>query len=81
MIYTRAEENSAHLSDRLMEAETRALRRISAGFERVKRAFGPREAEVVEVAKQREQAGNPGNGPGAPSVKRKARKVDLWPPL
>ena len=37
--------------------ENKALRHISAGYERVKRAFGPQEAEAaVEAAKQREQA-------------------------
>ena len=32
------------------------LRRISANYERVKRAFGPEQVEAVEAAKQRKQA-------------------------
>ena len=37
--------------------ENKALRGTVAGFERVKRVFGPEEVErVVEAAKQREQA-------------------------
>ena len=57
--YGRVRESNEHLSDRLQEVkmENKALRNISADYERVKRAFGPQEVEqVVEAAKQREQA-------------------------
>ena len=37
--------------------ENKALRHISADYERVKRAFGPQEVEsAVEAVRQREQA-------------------------
>lgn len=57
--YGRACESNARLSDRLMEVkmENKALRGISADYERVKQAFGPQEVEAaMEAAKQREQA-------------------------
>lgn len=57
--YGRVCESNARLSDRLMEVkmENKALRGISADYERVKRAFGPREVEqAVEADKRREQA-------------------------
>lgn len=48
--------------------ENKALRQISANYERVKRAFGPEQVEAaVEAAKQREQAEKkPASGPVAP---------------
>lgn len=57
--YGRVRANNERLSDRLQEVkmENKALRHISADYERVKRAFGPQEIEAaVEAAKQREQA-------------------------
>ena len=57
--YGRAREGNERLSDRLqeMKLENKALRHISADYERVRRAFGPQEVEqAVEAAKQREQA-------------------------
>ena len=57
--YGRVRESNERLSDRLQEVklENKALRHISADYERVKRAFGPQEVEqAVEAAKQREQA-------------------------
>ena len=56
--YGRAREGNANLSERLQEVkmENKALRGTVADFERVKRVFGPEEAEqVVDVARQREQ--------------------------
>ena len=47
------------LSDRLQEVklENKALRQVSADYERVKRGFGPEQVEAaVEADKQREQA-------------------------
>ena len=52
-------ESNERLSDRLQEVklENKALRGVSADYERVKRAFGPQEVEqAVEAVKQREQA-------------------------
>ena len=45
--YGRAREGSERLSDRLqeMKLENKALRHISADYERVRRAFGPQEVE------------------------------------
>lgn len=57
--YGRGRESNERLSDRLQEVkmENKALRHISADYERVKLAFGPQEVEqAVETAKQREQA-------------------------
>ena len=57
--YGRVRESNERLSDRLQEVkmENKALRHISADYERVKRVFGPQEVEqAVEAAKQREQA-------------------------
>lgn len=57
--YGRVCESNTRLSDRLMEVkmENKALRGISADYERVKRAFGPQEVEqAVEAVRQREQA-------------------------
>ena len=57
--YDRVREGNARLSDRLQEVkmENKALRHISADYERVKRVFGSQEVEqAVEAAKQREQA-------------------------
>ena len=40
-----------------VKMENKALRQISANYERVKRAFGPEQVEAaVEAAKQREQS-------------------------
>ena len=57
--YGRVRESNERLSDRLQEVklENKALRGVSADYERVKRAFGPQEVEqAVEAVKQREQA-------------------------
>lgn len=57
--YGRVRESSARLSDRLQEAklENKALRQVSADYERVKRVFGPEQvAAAVQADKQREQA-------------------------
>ena len=57
--YGRVRESNARLSDRLQEVklENKALRQVSADYERVKRAFGPEQVEVaVQADKQREQA-------------------------
>ena len=57
--YGRVRASNARLSDRLQEAklENKALRQVSADYERVKRAFGPEQVEVaVQANKQREQA-------------------------
>ena len=57
--YGRVRESNARLSDRLQEVklENKALRQVSADYERVKRVFGPEQAEVaVQADKQREQA-------------------------
>ena len=57
--YGRVRESNARLSDRLQEVklENKALRQVSAEYERVKRAFGPEQVEVaVQADKQREQA-------------------------
>ena len=51
--------SNARLSDRLQEVklENKALRQVSADYERVKRVFGPEQVEVaVQADKQREQA-------------------------
>lgn len=57
--YGRVRESNTRLSDRLQEVklENKALRQVSADYERVKRAFGPEQVEVaVQADKQREQA-------------------------
>lgn len=57
--YGRVRESNARLSDRLQEVklENKALRQVSADYERVKRAFGPEQvAAAVQADKQREQA-------------------------
>ena len=57
--YGRVRESNARLSDRLQEVklENKALRQVSADYERVKRAFGPEQVEAaVEADRQREQA-------------------------
>ena len=57
--YGRVRESNARLSDRLQEVklENKALRQVSADYERVKRVFGPEQIEAAVVAdKQREQA-------------------------
>ena len=57
--YGRVRESNARLSDRLQEVklENKALRQVSADYERVKRVFGPEQVETaVQVDKQREQA-------------------------
>ena len=58
--YGGVRESTARLSDRLQEVklENKALRQVSADYERVKRVFGPEQVEVaVQADKQREQAG------------------------
>ena len=54
--YSRVRESNDRLSDRLQEVklENRSLRKITANYERVKRAFGTHEVE--EAVKQQEQA-------------------------
>ena len=57
--YGRVRESNARLSDRLQEVklENKALRQVSADYERVKRAFGPEQVKAaVQADKQREQA-------------------------
>ena len=57
--YGRVRESNARLSDRLQEVklENKAMRQVSADYERVKRVFGPEQVEVaVQADKQREQA-------------------------
>ena len=57
--YGRVRESNARLSDRLQEVklENKALRQVSADYERVKRIFGPEQvAAAVQDDKQREQA-------------------------
>ena len=57
--YGRVRESNARLSDRLQEVklENKALRQVSADYERVKRVFGPEQVETaVQVDKQWEQA-------------------------
>ena len=57
--YGRVRESNARLSDRLQEVklEHKALRQVSADYERLKRVFGPEQvAAAVEADKQREQA-------------------------
>ena len=56
--YDRVREGSARLSDRLQEVklENKALRQVSADYQRVKRVFGPERVEAaVQADKQREQ--------------------------
>lgn len=56
--YGRVKESNARLSDRLQEVklENKALRQVSADYERVKRVFGPEQVEAaVEAMCQREQ--------------------------
>ena len=69
--YGRVRESNARLSDRLQEVklENKALRQVSADYERVKRVFGPEQVAVaVQADKQREQAEK--------SRKRPRRSVD-----
>ncbi len=57
--YGRVRESNIRLSDRLQEVklENKAMRQVSADYERVKRVFGPEQVEVaVQADKQREQA-------------------------
>ena len=57
--YGRVRESNDRLSDRLQEVklENKALRQVSADYERVKRVFGPEQVAVaVQADKQREQA-------------------------
>ena len=57
--YGRVRESNARLSDRLQEVklENKALRQVSADYERVKRVFGPEQVKAaVQADKQREQA-------------------------
>lgn len=57
--YGRVRESNARLSDRLQEVklENKALRQVSADYERVKRIFGPEQVvAAVQADKQREQA-------------------------
>jgi len=51
--YGRVRESNERLPDRLqkMKMENKALRHISAEYERVKRTFGSQEAEAAEAAK------------------------------
>lgn len=59
MIIHRVRESNARLSDHLQEVklENKALRQVSADYERVKRVFSPEQVEVaVQADKQREQA-------------------------
>ena len=56
--YGRVRESNARLSDRLQEVklENKALRQVSADYQRVKRVFGPEQVEMaVQEEKQREQ--------------------------
>ena len=57
--YGRVRESNIRLSDRLQEVklENKAMRQVSADYERVKRAFGPEQADrILEAAYQQEQA-------------------------
>ena len=57
--YGRVQESNARLSDRLQEVklENKALRQVSADYERVKKVFGPEQVEVaVQAVKQRKPA-------------------------
>ena len=57
--YGRVRESNARLSDRLQEVklENKALRQVSADYERVKRVFGPEQVKAaVQADKQQEQA-------------------------
>ena len=57
--YGRVRESNARLSDRLQEVklENKALRQVSADYERAKRVFGPEQVKAaVQADKQREQA-------------------------
>ena len=52
-------ESNIRLSDRLQEVklENKAMRQVSADYERVKRAIGPEQADrILEAAYQQEQA-------------------------
>lgn len=56
--YGRVRESNTRLSDRLQEVklENKALRQVSADYQRVKRVFGPEQVETaVQEEKQREQ--------------------------
>ena len=60
----RVRESNARLSDRLQEVklENKALRQVSADYERAKRVFGPEQVKAaVRADKQREQAEKSGN--------------------
>ena len=62
--YGRVRESNARLSDRLQEVklENKALRQVSADYERAKRVFGPEQVKAaVRADKQREQAEKSGN--------------------
>ena len=62
--YGRVRESNARLSDRLQEVklENKALRQVSAEYERAKRVFGPEQVKAaVRADKQREQAEKSGN--------------------
>ena len=57
--YGRVRESNIRLSDRLQEVklENKAMRQVSADYERVKRAFGPEQVDrILEAAYQQEQA-------------------------
>ena len=52
-------ESNIRLSDRLQEVklENKAMRQVSADYERVRRAIGPEQADrILEAAYQQEQA-------------------------
>ena len=56
--YGRVRESNIRLSDRLQEVklENKAMRQVSADYERVKRAFGPEQVDrILEAAYQQEQ--------------------------
>ena len=62
--YGRVRESNARLSDRLQEVklENKALRQVSADYERAKRVFGPEQVKAaVRADKQQEQAEKSGN--------------------
>ena len=57
--YGRVRESNIRLSDRLQEVklENKAMRQVSADYERVKRAFGPEQVDrILEAAYQQEHA-------------------------
>lgn len=58
-VYGRVRESNIRLSDRLQEVklENKAMRQVSADYERVKRAFGPEQVDrILEAAYQQEHA-------------------------